>query len=152
RFDNQTVIQSPGGTLPLIVKRSANESAEPDLAVFRTNNGDSGSLAASTGIFVIGAATGKALGLDVNHTTRALTIGSDGNVGIGTNIIGAKLDVAGNCANSADTAFRVRWGLALRFAVYCNGTVSVGWLAPPTTTHACLAFVGSPYQHVFADC
>jgi hypothetical protein len=144
RFDNKVLVQSPAGTLPLVVKQGAAESQAPDLAVFETNNGTVGSLSAAPGIFVVGAASGKALGLNVNNGTRAVTIGSDGNVGVGTNNISARLTVHGPTGNIDALAFRVEDQHAeSTLSVYNNGTVAVGILAPSTTSGLCANFVAS---------
>jgi hypothetical protein len=154
RFDGRALIQSPGGTLPLVVKQDAAESATPGLAVFETSNGLLGSLGANTGTFVVGAASGKALGFNVNTTTRAMTIDSAGNVGIGPTTSNAKLEVRDQNAGANDLVFYVNRSdnVASLFSVYNNGTVSFGTWAPGFGTNALCYFQFAADQNFFQRC
>lgn len=137
-------VGAPSGTVPLAVKQNAAENLSPLLATFETSNGNIGHLRASSSIFVIGATAGKALGFNVNDTTRAITIGSDGNVGVGTNNIYAKMHVQSAGTTSGTRGFMVTNGNGdVTFQVQDDGVVSVAALyQDPYGTHVCL----NPYS------
>lgn len=86
-------IGTAAGTVPFALKQNAAESNTPTMAYFETNNGDLGYFGANTGTFVVGGTAGKAIGFNVNGSTRAMTIASNGVVAIGTTNPTAKLHV-----------------------------------------------------------
>ena len=88
-------VGTPSGTIPLALRQNALESGNPTLAYFETSSGDLGYLGANAGAFVVGASANKALAFNVNGSTRAMSIASNGVVGIGTANIEAKLHVRG---------------------------------------------------------
>ncbi len=92
-------IGSPAGTIPFSFRQNAAESTTPTLAWFETSSGDLGYLSAATSTFILGALTGKNLGLNVNGNSRAMTLATSGNVGIGTSSPTAQLHVSGTDAD-----------------------------------------------------
>lgn len=117
----------PAGTMPLALKQNAAETANPGLAYFETANGDLGSIGANSGALVLGAATGKALALNVNGSTRAMTIASNGVIGIGTANIGAKLEIKGTGTTNASFGLRVtNANGTTALAVRDDGSVGIG--------------------------
>jgi hypothetical protein len=77
-------IGSPAGTIPFAIRQNAAENNSPTLVYFETSSGDLAYLSAATNTFVLGALAGKNLGLNVNGSTRAMTLEANGRVGIGT--------------------------------------------------------------------
>jgi hypothetical protein len=88
-------IGSPAGTIPFAFRQNSAENTTPALAYFETSSGDLGYLSAATSTFILGAMTGKNLGLNVNGNSRAMTLATNGNVGIGTSSPVQKLHVNG---------------------------------------------------------
>jgi hypothetical protein len=132
-------VAAPGGTLPLTVRQNAAESATPGLTTFETSNGSLGYVGANTNTLVVGASAGKGLGLAVNNTTRAMTIASNGYVGIGTTNINAPLTISGHSLGPDDLAFQVKRSdeAYSLLSVFNNGTVAFGKFAPSTTNSLC---------------
>jgi hypothetical protein len=94
-FDLPTGVKigTAAGTIPLAIRQNAPESGTPSLALFETASGNLGSLGATPDTFVLGATANHSLGFNVNDSTRAMTIASNGKVGIGTNSPSEKLTV-----------------------------------------------------------
>lgn len=131
-------VGTQGGTIPLALKQNAAESGTPTLAYFETANGAIGALGATSGAFVVGATAGKALAFNVNGSSRAMTIASSGAVGIGTNIISARLHVHDTGTTSATYGLRVDNGNGdAILAARNDGKVWIGYLGSPTAGHVC---------------
>jgi hypothetical protein len=130
-------VGTPSGTIPLALKQNGPESGTPGLAYFETSNGDLGYLGANTGTLVIGAAANKALGFNVNGSKRAMSIASNGVVGIGTTNIAATLNVRSSTASTGANVLRVENSNGLvGFRVNDHGTVFVA-LSGVQLGHVC---------------
>lgn len=79
-------VGAPSGTLPLALRQNVVESGNPTLAWFETASGAVGQLGATTGTFLVGALSGKGLALNVNGSTTAMQIASNGYVGMNGNV------------------------------------------------------------------
>lgn len=106
-------VGAPSGTIPLALKQNAAEGTNPGIAYFETNSGDLGYLGANSGAFVVGATAGKALALDTNGSTRAMTIASNGAVGIGTTNLTATLHIHSPGTTIASNGLAVENGIGV---------------------------------------